>query len=848
MQIFSDDPAAEHVTKAGECYEAGDVDGCDAAYGRAVRAAERAGLREELQEDHLSVLMKLRKRELALRRCEEYLGEHPPGPTGLRVLHAEILTSLGDHGRADAEALAVSQHEGELDAEEVARLHRVRGLALANDGSSEAAMRHLSAAKERFGDLGTSDLLLQMSEEIEVLLKREGHMAATIGGVPETVPDHLLRAEELRHQARYEEAFWTLVRALRLPDLEPALYWPVMREMTTLAWALRLPGLVERLGPFLWEAAGLAPEPQAAQAEAVSLRRPGAPKTGPVSRRFDAGVAHVRRLLDDARQADAEESLKELRDRAASPRDLALWHLAAAEAELIRSRHVRGDAAPSRECAGHAALSATYAWTDSLLEVRIAALRILGHALAGMGLPDSDDRAVDCWGQAHRLEEEIAIRQPGDPIRIHMLRAMPDEHDERVRSALERTQRLETPTAAGIAVALEAARGALILPRILPGGPRARDLPRPSDWAGARDWVGRMAAALPRDQAVWLIHATPDRVHHVVICRELLHHTYVQSSRQELYQAIGSLARCWESPVTLEASAASGEFARRLKGIALRLGVGAVTGRLPAQVRRLAVVAGNELSDVPLAALPLPDSEPLGLRYALSDLPCLSALAPLRERSDTRRGDDALLVRPDDDGLAPSRARVLDTLPGAAATPDGLREGLAARRHQIVRIDGHGVYGHDDARFSVIKLWPPGMPGHLRAEDLEGMDLHGCGTLVLGACESGMAQRLGRDERRGFVRAAFNAGAASVVAARWIAPDLPAAELLDRFQGHLRRLPRDLALRAAMRDVHAGDVAVPFPRDPSRWACWSLYGDSGLQTKAGPLRRWMRRWIVQKGH
>jgi CHAT domain-containing protein len=113
-----------------------------------------------------------------------------------------------------------------------------------------------------------------------------------------------------------------------------------------------------------------------------------------------------------------------------------------------------------------------------------------------------------------------------------------------------------------------------------------------------------------------------------------------------------------------------------------------------------------------------------------------------------------------------------------------------------------------------------------------------------------MAQRIGADERAGFVRAAFVAGAASAVAARWVAPADVAAELLGRFESYARHEPRDVALQLAQRDVHfsAGGDAAPAPygrrgtarAHPANWACWTLYGDSGFQTRAGPVRRRVR--------
>jgi CHAT domain-containing protein len=130
------------------------------------------------------------------------------------------------------------------------------------------------------------------------------------------------------------------------------------------------------------------------------------------------------------------------------------------------------------------------------------------------------------------------------------------------------------------------------------------------------------------------------------------------------------------------------------------------------------------------------------------------------------------------------------------------------------------------------------------------MDLRGCGTLVLGACESGMAQQIGRDERTGFVRAAVHAGAPAVIAARWRAVDAVAAAVLDRFERYVRWLPRDLALQRAQLDVCRGAPGVPADipalSHPARWACWTLYGDSGWQTGAGPVRRSLRRRLDER--
>src|SRR4029450_10529961 len=121
--------------------------------------------------------------------------------------------------------------------------------------------------------------------------------------------------------------------------------------------------------------------------------------------------------------------------------------------------------------------------------------------------------------------------------------------------------------------------------------------------------------------------------------------------------------------------------------------------------------------------------------------------------------------------------------------------------------------------------------------------LSGCGTLILGACESGMSQRLGRDERLGVAPAALASGAAAVLAARWVAVDAVSATILDGFQHYLRYLPRDQALQRIQLDVLEGRCAMsevpestPPPSHMARWACWTLYGDADRQTRAGWLR------------
>lgn len=297
----------------------------------------------------------------------------------------------------------------------------------------------------------------------------------------------------------------------------------------------------------------------------------------------------------------------------------------------------------------------------------------------------------------------------------------------------------------------------------------------------------------------------------------------------------------------LEESVAGGGFDQHLAEIAAQVRLDDVIATLPRHIDRIAVVAGGELSDIPFAAMPVSGTtERMVHRFAVSDLPCLSARRLLYHRSLRQRGDRALLVRPPADGLtSPDNLLTRTVLDGNQATLATLRMALESHRFRTVRIDAHGRYNDADPTTSWIALAPEGPEGYLRPEELQWMDLSGCGTLVLGAAESGMAQRRGRDERIGFVRAAVHAGAASVVAARWMAGDSVAAAVLDRYEHYIRYLTRDRALQRAQLDVcnraPGTPTSLPSLDHPARWACWTLYGDSGYQTDAGTLRRLLRR-------
>ncbi|MGH3916053.1 MAG: CHAT domain-containing protein [Pseudonocardiaceae bacterium] len=870
IQLESGTPLATALIRGRTAFAQADAVGGDADYRRAVHLAGSADRRlwSLLAVEHVAGLQRLGTATRALQRCAEYLAEVGGNHLVIRLLQAESRSALADHSGAGADVAAIraalrnrpgSHAPGSpvtdysFTAEDEARLARVAGLAAADRGDADLAAQELGQARELFLQVGHQAGVAAVDVDELLLAVRQGDEAAIAqalsGGPLQTPADRLLLTGALKRRLRYEEAL-NVLRTIIDDGLEPALRFPVLWEQIVLLRLIRDGDAAEQLVPSLRQAASASSDPVACEAAMARLSLGGESEDA-VSPVFDRRLQHARRLIGVC-FGDAQCLLDELRPQARTDRDIATWYLAAGELDFARGGGAETPplvrAAAHHAAVGHLSMAVTQSRPPALMEIRVDALRLLGRSHARL----SDDvRATECWAQAHRLEESIAGRQLTDRTRMRMLQAVPDEYDERIRVATEALDKRGAEGAAPIVVAMEAARGAAILGRILPEQAGfARNLPKPSDIDAAWRWVREIGARLPRSQVVWLMHATPDRVHHAVIGRGFLHHASVATPRAELTAAIDALLACWrkegllDSGDVLELSIMSGVFTARLQAVAAHIGLNSVFPDLPPGVNRIAIVAGDALADVPFAAMTIPGSaEPIGLRFALSDLPCLAARWPLSQRSRLIRGDTGLLVSPPAKAITQAATmRRRKVLPGDRATRAELASMLALHRYRQVRIDSHGQHDPDDpAQPWWLELAPDEADGRLTPEQLQWMDLRGCGTLVLGACESGMAQRRGRDERIGFVRAAVHAGAAAVVAARWTAADAVAAIVLDRFDRYVRYLPRDVALQRALLDVPDSQVEVPDLDHPARWACWTLYGDSGWQTRADPLRRGLRR-------
>ncbi|HKI04703.1 MAG TPA: CHAT domain-containing protein [Thermoanaerobaculia bacterium] len=637
-------------------------------------------------------------------------------------------------------------------------------------------------------------------------------------------------------------------------DVEPALRFPVLYEIILLRQLLGDQRTVAALLPLLKEAAETAGNPREARAAVERIaQRPGDGWAATGGTDFEGLLYDAQAFVRNGDLEAAEKALIELRGRASSPRFAAYWSIAAGELEWARAQGATGVQGAARQALGHFARASRLAGDSSEPHIRAEALRLAGRVQA---LIFADAKgAADRWIEAARLDEQVAHLQETDEIRIRYLESHPTELDEVIGTTAARVPVEGGQAAAQVLAALELARGVTFLSLVQPASAvRPRSVPASEDLQGCWAWCRDLGADLPRDMAMWILHPTPDRLYQAVLGNGILHWVATPVDRYELSNTLSELRTSWSGKDVLESLVQNHPdiLPDRLGKLARWLRLDLSLGTLPAKVRRLAIVAGGSLADIPFAALPLPGSasppQLLVSRYALSYLPCLSAQHPLGQRSARNRGDAGLLVRPPAADLTGSTGNGFHLLDQKAATPSGLGRVLQSGACPMVRIDCHGSYDAGDAQESWLALsTEDGDDGHLTARRLQSLPLRSCGTLILGACESGMSQERGRDERIGFARAGLAAGASAVLAARWVAEDQVASALLDAFQRRLRFLPRDEALRLSQLDLLQGrwrpsaGPSVPNPAHPARWACWSLWGDPGLQTSAGWIVRAFRR-------
>lgn len=234
---------------------------------------------------------------------------------------------------------------------------------------------------------------------------------------------------------------------------------------------------------------------------------------------------------------------------------------------------------------------------------------------------------------------------------------------------------------------------------------------------------------------------------------------------------------------------------------------------VPGGVRRLVVVPHGVLGRLPWGALVDDDALPLALAP--------SARAALRALSRPARPPRRVLALGESSRLPQAGAEAAQVAAchgggtvrvGEAATLAALREHAAGA--DLVHLACHAEFRQDNPRFSRLLL----ADAALSADEAETLPLAGA-TVVLSACETGVAEVAGGDEHVGLVRAFLVAGAARVVASHWPVDDAATQAYMADFH---RALATGHGPAAALRQ--AARTARTRCAHPALWSAFAVWG------------------------
>jgi CHAT domain-containing protein len=295
-------------------------------------------------------------------------------------------------------------------------------------------------------------------------------------------------------------------------------------------------------------------------------------------------------------------------------------------------------------------------------------------------------------------------------------------------------------------------------------------------------------------------------------------------------------------------------------GAALLGPVAEQTEKPPRRIRRLVVVADDELIGLPFDALALDHRKtPAVTRYEISYAASFGGWIELRDRLPRHgwRRDLLALGAVDDTGepahlgasaaatyggwapLPYARSEIVQI--GRGFAPSRVRTLLdgAASKQTLIAASGSGeLAGYRYVHFATHALVEPafaeraalvlapqaGKDSYLTATELAGLSMN-AELVVLSACDTGVGRYEQGQGLLGFAFAALAAGNRGAVLSLWPVADDTTAHLMARFYARLRQGQSPAAaLTATKREfVHSTD---PRERDPRVWAAFLLYGGS----------------------
>ncbi len=734
------------------------------------------------------------------------------------------------------------------------------GDALAAMGEFDEALRIFARVRMRAADQGMPTQLAVVCESEALVHLARGHFREALLGFEEARSRH--EALGLPQSLAIVEKQWgDAYLELRLLPEALALFDAAVAKFATLAlpdeqaWALAQRGRAQAL---LGQAGASASFEQAGrlfttQGNAVGLAQVGLASAERALAMGDATAAQA--AAESAAQAFAELKHPPGRMRAELLQAQALWRLGQHTAAVARFDALAAQAQEAQQLgvqvACHTGLGVAAKESGDLTAAHAAFERAIAvFEEQRSALPSDDMRSAFLADHLRPYQELLALaasRGEGEATLVQLERFRARALDERfgqaqtgaTEAALEdglqplrerlnwlyrRVQRLQDEGEPSAGVAAEAQRTERELleraRRHRLAAPLARGASDALDVAALRAALGPSDAIVEYGVVADELLACVVRHDAVHLCRHLAAWPQVLGAVQAVRFQMDSLRHGvapvrQHMPVLAARARARLQQAHALVWAPLRAAL--------AGAERVMVVPHAQLNALPFAALEdagKPEAtSALGLQVQMCMAP--SARVGLRGLRGHARAPLHLLALGESSRLPHAAAEVQALVPlfqtnasrtGAEATLANLQQHAASA--DVLHLACHAQFRSDNPRFSALHL----ADGALTAEAAERLPLNAC-TVVLSACETGVADTAQGDEMVGLVRAFLVAGAARVLGSAWPVDDEATAAFMALFYAALVRGDGAAgALQAAQRGLRAEHA------HPAFWAAFTLYG------------------------
>lgn len=274
-----------------------------------------------------------------------------------------------------------------------------------------------------------------------------------------------------------------------------------------------------------------------------------------------------------------------------------------------------------------------------------------------------------------------------------------------------------------------------------------------------------------------------------------------------------------------EIQALSGELARALLPADRRM----------ARVRTLVIDADGWVAAVPWPLLPDASGQPIVERHAIVQShgwretadrlnraaaplqPALLVADPALNR-DTERSFPPLADARTEAASLSARLRNVTVLTGPEAHVDAVRRLIP--NYRVFHFAGHGI---SDGGLGALMMARRGDSGDnlFTAQHVADLDLSQVQSVVLSACSSGVGEMSGVLDLGSIVRAFLEAGAGTVVSARWNIASRPVAAMM---QVYYSELMNGTSAAEALRRAAVAVRKRPQTAHPYYWAAFQVYG------------------------